>query len=98
MILPSGNCAAPSRTRVGALMVVNELGDAGFQTSAGCGCCHPSQKMKLPLSIKMELIATTESSGARSTGPAALGWASPAESEPTAGPVPVASVAATVNV
>src|SRR6516165_283165 len=98
MIRPSGSCAAPSqKTLSGALTVVNVWGVAGFQTYDGSGCCQPSQKTKLPLSVKMELTASNGmfctalhwpcGCGLGVTRPVAADW----------GPVPTAFAAATVN-
>ena len=77
MIRPSGSWAAPSQnTLSGALMVVKVVGVAGFHTTDGCGCCQPSQNTSFPVSVRMELIA---SSGQVCSGtPLALrlrGWA-----------------------
>jgi len=47
---PSGRVAAPSQnTLSGALTVVNVVGDRAFMTTAGCGCCQPSQATIVPL-------------------------------------------------
>src|SRR2546423_544208 len=39
-------------------MVVNVCGLAGYQTTAGCGCCQPSQATTEPLYSKELLSAT----------------------------------------
>ena len=79
-------------------MVVNAVGSAGFHTSVGSGCCQPSQKMKLPLSIKIELIASIGNVISEPHSPcgSGLGVTRPVGAE--AGPVPTALVALTVNV
>ena len=77
---------------------MNVLGDDGFQTSVGSGCCHPSQKMKLPLSMKMELIATMGKVWSALHCPCGSALGVTGELGAEAGPVPLALVAVTVNV
>src|SRR5271165_2365982 len=99
MIRPSGSCAAPSQKMLsGAFMVVNFWGAVGFQTIDGSGCCQPSQKTKLPLSIRMELMASNGMFCTALHWPcgSGLGVTQPVGAE--CGPVPTAFVAVTVNV
>ncbi len=99
MMRPSGSCAAPSQnTLSGASIVLNVVGVPGFQTSVGSGCCHPSQKMKVPLSIKMELMATIGNVISEPHWPCGseLGVTGTLTAEGML--VPVALVAVTVNV
>src|SRR5437868_1010048 len=96
---PSGRAAPPSqKTLSGALIVVNVLGDEGFHTTDGCGCCQPSQATTLPLYSRELLIATIGNVDRPDHWPPAWVPGVTAAEGAEAGPVPTAFVALTVNV
>src|SRR5450756_1126210 len=99
MIRPSGSWAAPSQnTLSGASIVVNAVGTAGSQTVDGSGCCQPSQKTNLPLSIRMELIASNGMLCTALHCPCGCGLGVTRPVAADAGPVPPAFAAVTVKV
>ena len=79
-------------------MVVKVLGAAGFQTTLGSGCCQPSQKMKLPLSIRIELRATIGNVCSELHCPCGCGLGVVGPLGCDSGLVPIALVAMTVKV
>src|SRR5215471_17811228 len=99
MMRPSGNWAAPSQKMLsGALIVVNAVGDAGFHTWVGSGCCQPSQKMKLPLSMRIELMASIGNVMTELHWPCGCGPGVTGPLGTDAGLVPTELVAVTVKV